>query len=68
MHDLKLFSGNANRDLSKQIANYLGVPLGRTSRSGEFPDGEICLQDRRGRAWDAMCFSFSQPVRRSTTT
>ena len=31
MHDLKLFSGNANKALSQQIADYLGVPLGQLS-------------------------------------
>jgi ribose-phosphate pyrophosphokinase len=51
MHDLKLFSGNANRELSKQIADYLGVPLSDISL-GAFPDGEISCkinEDIRGR-------------------
>ncbi|MCA9236138.1 MAG: ribose-phosphate pyrophosphokinase [Planctomycetales bacterium] len=51
MHDLKLFSGNANKALSQQIADYLGVPLGQISL-GKFPDGEISCkinEDIRGR-------------------
>jgi ribose-phosphate pyrophosphokinase len=51
MHDLKLFSGGANRGLSQSIADYLGVPLGRISL-GRFPDGEISCkidEDVRGR-------------------
>ncbi len=51
MHDLKLFSGGANRGLSQSIADYLGVPLGRIAL-GRFPDGEISCkidEDVRGR-------------------
>lgn len=51
MHDLKLFSGNANPSLSKAIADDLGVPLGKISLS-KFPDGEISCkieEDIRGR-------------------
>ncbi len=51
MHDLKIFSGNANPALSKEIADYLGVPLGKISL-GRFPDGEISCkidEDIRGR-------------------
>ncbi len=51
MQDIKLFSGSANPDLSKQIADYLGVPLGKVSL-GRFPDGEISCkidEDIRGR-------------------
>lgn len=51
MHDLKLFSGTANPRLSKSIADYLGVPLGRIAL-GRFPDGEISCkieEDVRGR-------------------
>jgi ribose-phosphate pyrophosphokinase len=51
MHDLKLFSGTANRELSEQIASYLGVPLGDIALA-PFPDGEISckiLEDIRGR-------------------
>ena len=51
MTDLKLFSGNANPDLSKRIADYLGVELGDITL-GTFPDGEIACkidEDVRGR-------------------
>ena len=51
MHDLKLFSGTGNPVLSQQIADYLGVPLGKISL-GTFPDGEISCkvdEDIRGR-------------------
>jgi ribose-phosphate pyrophosphokinase len=51
MTDLKLFSGKANRTLSAQICEYLGVPLGDISL-GNFPDGETSCkinEDIRGR-------------------
>ena len=51
MTDLKLFSGKANRPLSLQICEYLGVPLGDVSL-GNFPDGETSCkinEDIRGR-------------------
>jgi ribose-phosphate pyrophosphokinase len=51
MTDLKIFSGKANRQLSSQICEYLGVPLGDVSL-GNFPDGETSCkinEDIRGR-------------------
>ncbi len=51
MADLMLFSGNANPELGKAIAKYLGVNLGEISL-GEFPDTEISCkieEDIRGR-------------------
>ena len=51
MTDFKLFSGNANRELSQRIANYLGVSLGEIAL-GAFPDGETSCkieEDIRGR-------------------
>jgi ribose-phosphate pyrophosphokinase len=51
MTDLKIFSGKANRQLSTQICEYLGVPLGDVSL-GNFPDGETSCkinEDIRGR-------------------
>lgn len=51
MTDLKLFSGKANRQLSQQVGEYLGVPLGDIS-IGNFPDGETSCkinEDVRGR-------------------
>lgn len=38
-----LFSGNANRALSQEIADHLGVPLGEAEVS-RFADGEILVQ------------------------
>ena len=40
---LILFSGNANRTLSQEIADHLGVPLGEAEVS-RFADGEILVQ------------------------
>jgi len=37
---LKIFSGNANRDLAERICRYLSVPMGRTTAS-TYSDGEI---------------------------
>ncbi|TWU28504.1 ribose-phosphate diphosphokinase [Bythopirellula polymerisocia] len=51
MTDLKIFSGNANPKLSKAIADYLGVGLGKIAL-GSFPDGETSCkieEDIRGR-------------------
>lgn len=51
---LKLFSGNANRELAAEIAESLGLPLGEAS-VGRFRDGEInvkILENVRG----ADCF------------
>src|SRR5438552_3635581 len=38
--ELKLISGNANKDLAEEIARVLGVTLART-HVGHFSDGEI---------------------------
>ena len=50
MRELKLFSGRANPQLSKNIAKFLNLPLGDCKFS-TFPDGEIhCkIEDVRGR-------------------
>src|SRR5215467_2829243 len=42
-YELKLFSGNANRALAEEIAQYLRVPLGESEVS-RFSDGEIFVQ------------------------
>ncbi|MGI6538086.1 MAG: ribose-phosphate diphosphokinase [Caldicoprobacterales bacterium] len=39
---IKIFSGNANMKLAKEIAGYVGVPLGN-SRVSTFSDGEISV-------------------------
>jgi ribose-phosphate pyrophosphokinase len=40
---LKVFSGNANRELTEEICEYLHVPMGE-AEIGRFSDGEIRLQ------------------------
>ena len=40
MKDLKIFSGNSNKELSQQIANHLGIELGKCE-VGRFADGEV---------------------------
>jgi len=40
MNRLKVFSGNANRDLAIKICKYLGVEIGK-ARVGTFSDGEV---------------------------
>ena len=37
---LKLFTGNSNRPLAEDIANHLGMSLGKVT-VGHFPDGEV---------------------------
>ncbi|MFH1613198.1 MAG: ribose-phosphate pyrophosphokinase [bacterium] len=41
--ELKIFAGNSNIELSKKIANYLGMSLGEIEIKN-FPDGEIFVQ------------------------
>ena len=51
MDELKIFSGRAHPQLSRQIADYLGARLGRATIEN-FPDGEILVrldEDVRGR-------------------
>ena len=43
MHDLKLFSGNANVALARSVANYLDVELG-AAEVGTFSDGECAIE------------------------
>jgi ribose-phosphate pyrophosphokinase len=49
--NLGLFSGRANPDLARRIADYLKLPLGKCTASN-FPDGEVLVrldEDVRGR-------------------
>jgi ribose-phosphate pyrophosphokinase len=51
VHEMKLFAGNANPVLAREISAYLGVPLG-AAEVGRFSDGEIMVRVRentRGR-------------------
>lgn len=51
---LKLFSANANPELAKEIADYLGVPLG-DAKIRRFSDGEISVAiDESVRGTDAF--------------
>ncbi len=40
--ELKIFCGNANRELTEEIGEYLGIPLGE-SKVQRFKDGEISI-------------------------
>ncbi len=40
--NIKVFTGNANPDLAKEIVRYLGIPLG-DANVGKFSDGEISV-------------------------
>ncbi len=51
MNDLKIFSGRANPELTRQICDYLGLTVGGISIN-TFPDSEVCCkidEDIRGR-------------------
>ncbi|MDN5276272.1 MAG: ribose-phosphate pyrophosphokinae [Clostridiales bacterium] len=39
---IKIFTGNSNPELAREIARYLGVPMGN-AEVGTFSDGEICV-------------------------
>lgn len=41
--ELKIFCGNANRELAEEIVDYLGVPLGE-AKVKRFQDGEITIE------------------------
>src|SRR4030095_1615320 len=41
--DLKVFSGSAHPQLTREIADFLGIPLGQ-ARLRRFPDGEVSFQ------------------------
>ena len=42
-NSMKVFAGNANRELAKNICQHLNVPLGK-ALVGRFPDGEVKVQ------------------------
>jgi ribose-phosphate pyrophosphokinase len=42
-HAMKILTGNAHPELAREIADYLGVPLGQMDVD-RFPDGEVRLQ------------------------
>src|SRR3954464_942458 len=41
--DLKIFSGSAHPQLAREIAEFLGLPLGQ-ARLRRFPDSEVSFQ------------------------
>lgn len=63
MHRLKLFSGNSNISLAKEISSYLGISLGKATVS-TFSDGEIFVKiDENVRGSDTFVVqSSSEPV------
>ena len=42
-HDFMIFTGNANPKLAKDVADYLGLPLGK-AEVGRFSDGEVMVE------------------------
>ncbi|HEU4387540.1 MAG TPA: ribose-phosphate pyrophosphokinase-like domain-containing protein, partial [Blastocatellia bacterium] len=40
---IKIFSGNANRDLAVEICQHLGISIGQAN-TGRFTDGEFNFQ------------------------
>ncbi len=63
MHQLKLFTGNSNRNLAEEIASYLGISLGKATVS-TFSDGEIFVKiEENVRGSDTFVMqSSSKPV------
>ena len=61
--DIKIFTGNANPELAKEIADILGVPLGKAEVTA-FSDGETRMQiDESVRGCDVFIVQpTSQPV------
>ncbi len=64
-HEMKIFTGNSNRDLAQEICKYLQIPLGKAS-VGTFSDGEIMVQlNENVRGRDIFVIqTFSNPVNR----
>jgi len=64
--EMKLFAGNANPVLAREICAYLGVELG-AAEVGRFSDGEIMVRIRENtRGRDVFVIQSTCP--RSTTT
>ncbi|MDW7711477.1 MAG: ribose-phosphate pyrophosphokinase [Deferrisomatales bacterium] len=54
MHNVRIFSGNANRSLAESIGRHLGLPLGRVTCKS-FSDGEIAVEiEESVRGWDVF--------------
>src|ERR671938_2179221 len=61
--DLKVFSGSAHPQLTKEIADFLGIPVGQ-ARLRRFPDSEVSFQiDENIRGTDVFVIQpTSNPV------
>ncbi len=54
MHNVRIYTGNANRPLAEAICRRLGLPLGRATVK-TFSDGEICVEiEESVRGWDVF--------------
>ena len=54
MHNVRIFTGNANRPLAEAICRHLGLPLGRATVKS-FSDGEISVEiEESVRGWDVF--------------
>ncbi len=54
MHNVRIFTGNANRPLAEAICRNLGLPLGRATVK-RFGDGEIAVEiEESVRGWDVF--------------
>ncbi len=54
MHNVRIFTGNANRPLAESIGRQLGLPLGRAVCKS-FADGEIAVEiEESVRGWDVF--------------
>ena len=65
-HEMKIFTGNSNKDLAQEICSYLQITLGKAS-VGTFSDGEINVKlNENVRGKDIFVIqSFSNPVNRN---
>ena len=61
LYDLKIFSGNSNRDLAEKIAASINLPLGNSTIS-RFSDGEIRVKiEENIRGADVFIIQSTQP-------
>ncbi len=59
--DLKIFTGNANRELAEEISQYTGIPLGN-ALVGTFSDGEVQVKiDESVRGMDVFIIQPTCP-------
>jgi ribose-phosphate pyrophosphokinase len=61
MHNVRIFTGNANRPLAEAICRHLGLPLGRAEVKS-FKDGEISVDiEESVRGWDVFVIQPTCP-------